>query len=242
MKLDTNTHHYTELARWYRKTKTLPIRKAVTLKVSELRHNLDGNNALYLGLPEFRKKFESTKYLSFFSVDGKDIIKYQSIEKKLPFEDKSHDIIILMHALDLLDKPYNFIREIDRIASDDAKIFIVGFNKLSLWGLTRQLRNKHHSPWSANFHPISNIKEWFKILSYDVKINTTSCLLPFLSKSLCKYMDKFSFLQKLLFPSYGGIYFCLLTKKIVPLTPQKLKFKDKYVVHTFPKSSMNRFK
>ena len=53
------------------------------------------------------------------------------IEKKLPFEDKSHDIIILMHALDLLDKPYNFIREIDRIASDDAKIFIVGFTNLA---------------------------------------------------------------------------------------------------------------
>ena len=240
MKIDTNTHHYTELARWYRKTKTLPIRKAITSKVSELRHNLDGNNVLYLGLPEFRKKFESTKYVSFFSVDGKDIIKYQSIEKKLPFEDKSHDIIILMHALDLLDKPYNFIREIDRIASDDAKIFIVGFNKLSLWGLTRYLLNKKHSPWSANFHPISNIKEWFKILSYDVKINTTSCLLPFSSKSLSRHTDKLSFIQKLLFPGHGGIYFCLLNKTVIPLTPQKLKFKDKYVVHTFPKSTMNK--
>ena len=240
MKIDTKTHHYTELARWYRKTKTLPLRKAITSKVNEFRHNLDGNNVLYLGLPEFRKKFESPKYVSFFSVDGKDIIKYQSIEKKLPFEDKSHDIIILMHALDLLDKPYNFIREIDRIASDDAKIFIVGFNKFSLWGLTRKLLNKKHSPWSANFHPISNIKEWFKILSYDVKINTTSCLFPFASKGVSRYIDKFSFLQKLLFPSYGGIYFCLLNKIIVPLTPHKLKFKNKYVVHTFPKSTMNR--
>ena len=240
MKIDTKTHHYTELARWYRKTKTLPLRKAITSKVSEFRRNLDGNNVLYLGLPEFRKKFESPKYVSFFSVDGKDIIKYQSIEKKLPFEDKSHDIIILMHALDLLDKPYNFIREIDRIASDDAKIFIVGFNKFSLWGLTRQLVNKKHSPWSVNFHPISNIKEWFKILSYDVKINTTSCLFPFASKGVSRYIDKFSFLQKLLFPSYGGIYFCLLNKVTIPLIPQKLKFKNKYVVHTFPKSTMNK--
>ena len=59
MKIDTNTHHYTELARWYRKTKTIPIRKSITSKISEFRHSLDGNNALYLGLPEFRKKFAS---------------------------------------------------------------------------------------------------------------------------------------------------------------------------------------
>ena len=242
MKLETNTHHYTELARWYRKTKILPIRKAISSKVTEFKQYLDGNNALYLGLPEFRKKFESTKYVSFFSVDGKDIIKYQNIEKKLPFEDKSHDIIILMHALDLLDNPYNFIREIDRIATDDAKIFIAGFNKFSLWGLTQQFSNKKYSPWSANFHPVSNIREWFKILSYDVKLNATSCLFPFPSKSLSKYTDKLTFIQKWLLPGYGGIYFCLLNKKIIPLTPQKLKFKDKYVVHSFPKSTMNRVK
>lgn len=242
MKFDTDTQKYTDLVRWYRKVKTQPYRKSVNDQIMHLREMLDGNHALYFGIPEFRKKIESSKYLSCLSVSGEDVIKFDNNERKLPFEDSSYDVIVLMHALDLLENPYNFIREIDRVASDDAKIFIVGFNKISVWGLINFINNNSAPPWFMNFHPTSNIREWFKILSYESKFNSTSCFLPATSKYFNKYLEKISFMQKWLFPNFGGIYFHIFNKKIIPLTPYKMKFKDKYIVNTFPKSTLNRIK
>ena len=242
MKLTNNIEVYTDLVRWYRKVKAQPYKKSVNSKLNETIKFLDGNHGLYLGLPEFRRKFESGKFLSFLSLDGKDILEHQLTERRLPFEDKSHDVIILLHALDLHDNPYNFIREINRVASDDARVLIVGFNKISLWGLIRQVYNKNHSPWSLKFHSSSNIKEWFKILGYEVTYSSTSCFFPFTSKNISKYFEKFNFIQKWFFSQSGGIYFYVFEKKVLPLTPQKVKFKNKYITSSFPKSTVNRIR
>ena len=34
----------------------------------------------------------------------------------------------------------------------------------------------------------------------------------------------------------------IFDKKMIPLTPVKLKFKNKYMISTFPKSTVNRVK
>ena len=39
-----------------------------------------------------------------------------------------------------------------------------------------------------------------------------------------------------------GVYYYVFNKKIFPLTPVKLSFKQKYVVSPFSKSSLNRIK
>ena len=242
MKLNTNNYKYKELIKWYRKTANQAFKKILNDQIPEIKKHISGNHALYIGLSEFKKKFESSKYLSFVAID--EITSPDDIteSKRLPFEDKSHDVIVVIHALDYTEHPYELVREIDRIATDDANVTMIGFNKMSLWGLIRPLMNKTISPWFLNFHSLYNVSEWFKILGYDSSYKDTAAFMPISNKNISKYASRLSMLQKILATSFGGLYFLVFDKKMIPLTPIKLKFASKYMISTFPKSSLNRVK
>ena len=128
MKLNTNNYKYKELTKWYRKPANHRFKKDLNDHIPKIKNNISGNHTLYIGLSEFKKKFESSKHLSFISID--EITSSDNIteSKRLPFEDNSHDVIIIIHALDYTENPYELVREIDRIATDDASVSLVGFN------------------------------------------------------------------------------------------------------------------
>ena len=42
----------------------------------------------------------------------------------------------------------------------------------------KPLMKKSSSPWSSDFHSVFSVKEWFKILSYDVIYKDTSNVMP----------------------------------------------------------------
>ena len=242
MKIQDNKAKYRDLIKWYRKSATSMYKKEVVEHLSELKKLLQGRHALFLGLTDYKKKFESSHYISFAHLDDNSLYEHESESKKLPFEDDSHDVIIIFHALDYTSNPYNLIREIDRIATDDAKIAIVGFNNFSLWGIVKPLMKNTSYPWMLDFHSVFSVKEWFKILSYEVSYKDTSFLIPFLNQVTQKYLYKVKFLQKIFLPNLGGLYYYVFNKKVLPLIPMKMKFKQKYVVNAFPKSSLNRIK
>ena len=56
------------------------------------------------------------------------------------------------------------------------------------------------------------------------------------------YVSKISMLQKIFASNFGGLYFLVFDKKMIPLNPIKLKFTEKYMISSFPKSSLNRVK
>ena len=242
MKLNTNNYKYKELIKWYRRSVNQPFKKTINDHIPGIKKHIAGNNVLYIGLSEFKKKFESDKYLSFIAID--EITSSDNIteSKRLPFEDNSHDVIVIIHALDYTENPYELVREIDRIATDDANVTLIGFNKSSLWGLVKPIMDKIKPPWFLNFHSLYNIREWFKVLGYDSSYKKTGAFMPITSKSMSRYMSKISFLQKIFASDLGGIYFLVFDKKMIPLTPIKLKFTDKYMISSFPKSSLNRVK
>jgi SAM-dependent methyltransferase len=242
MKLNTNNYKYKELIKWYRKPANYHFKKNLNDQIPKIKKHISGNHTLYIGLSEFKKKFESSKHLSFIAID--EITSSDNIteSKRLPFEDNSHDVIVIIHALDYTENPYELVREIDRIATDDAKVSLIGFNKFSLWGLVKPLMNKEVSPWFLNFHSLYNIREWFKVLGYDSSYRDTSAFIPIVPKSISKYISKISILQKIFASNLGGLYFLVFDKKMIPLTPIKLKFTEKYMISSFPKSSLNRVK
>ncbi|MBT5406120.1 MAG: methyltransferase domain-containing protein [Gammaproteobacteria bacterium] len=242
MKLNTNNYKYKELIKWYRKSVNQPFKKTINDQIPEIKKHVSGNHVLYIGLSEFKKKFESDKYLSFIAID--EITSSDNItdSKRLPFEDNSHDVIVIIHALDYTANPYELIREIDRIGTDDANVTLIGFNKFSLWGLVKPLMDKMSPPWFLNFHSLYNIREWFKVLGYDSSLIKTAAFIPISSKSISRYISKIRFLQKIFASNLGGLYFLVFDKKMIPLTPIKLKFTNKYMISSFPKSSLNRVK
>ena len=242
MKLNTYNYKYKELVKWYKRPINQPIRKIVNDQILLMKKHVPGNNVLFIGLSEFSKKFNSQKNLSFIAIDEITSSDHITESKRLPFEDKSHDVIIIIHALDYTDNPYELVREIDRIATDDAKIALIGFNKFSLWGTLKPFMNKLTSPWLLNFHSLYSVREWFKLLGYEQNYKDTSSFTPIISKKISKYLNKISIIQKILAKDYGGLYFFAFNKKIIPLTPVKLKFKEKIFMSSFAKSTTNMIK
>ena len=242
MKLNTNNYKYKELVKWYKRPINQPIKKIVNDQIPLMKKYIPGNNVLFVGLSEFSKKFNTLKNLSFIAIDEITSSDHITESKRLPFEDNSHDVIIIIHALDYTDNPYELVREIDRIATDDAKIALIGFNKFSLWGTLKPLMNNLMSPWLLNFHSLYSVREWFKLLGYEQNYKDTAGFVPIISKKISKYLSKISIVQKILAKDFGGLYFFTFNKKIIPLTPVKLKFKEKIFMSSFPKSTTNMIK
>ena len=242
MKLNTNNYKYKELIRWYKKPINSVLKKTIIEQIAILKKHIVGNNVLFIGLSDFSKKFTSPKNLSYISIDEITSSDHITESKRLPFEDNSHDVIIILHALDYTDNPYELVREIDRIATDDAKVAVIGFNKFSFWGILKPFMNKLSPPWILNFHSVYSVKEWFKLLGYEQDYKDTSSFFPIPSKTFSRHLNKISFIQKIMARDLGGLYFFAFKKKIIPLTPVKLKFKNKLFLSSFPKSTTNMVK
>ena len=135
--------YFTELEKWYKKTPGSGFKKYILEEIHNLRDYSQGNNVLYLGPSEFSKKFQFKSHLSFIFFDDFNLSNHIKNQQKMPFGDNSHDLIIIVHTLDYVQNPYELVREIDRIATDGAKIILIGFNLIvginKLYLLTPQL-------------------------------------------------------------------------------------------------------
>ena len=120
------------------------------------------------------------------------------------------------------------MREVDRIATDDALILVIGFNKFSLWTLVKAFSSK--APWNINFLSPYIIKEWFKILEYKINYQKTFGVFPYIGKSVSSFFSNISFLHKIIRNQCGGIFIFTYKKSVIPLTPQKLVFSKDYKV------------
>ncbi|MBS83003.1 MAG: hypothetical protein CMD65_02580 [Gammaproteobacteria bacterium] len=233
--------YFTELEKWYKKTPGSGFKKYILEEIHNLRDYSQGNNVLYLGPSEFSKKFQFKSHLSFIFFDDFNLSNHIKNQQKMPFGDNSHDLIIIVHTLDYVQNPYELVREIDRIATDGAKIILIGFNKSSIWGLIKPFMKKQ-IPWNLNYHSIYAINEWFKLLGYERKYHDTTNLIPYFNKNTEKFFDFFKFFQKLFLRNFGGTYFLVFHKKSIPYTTQKIKFNQKYIVSPFAKKGLNRVK
>ena len=128
------------------------------------------------------------------------------------------------------------MREIDRIATDDATIVVIGFNKFSLWSLIKIFSSK--PPWNINFLSPYIIKEWFKILEYKTNYQKTFGFIPYLGKNVTSFLSNISFLHKIIRNQFGGLVMVTYRKREIPLTPQKIIFNKNYKVSHLAKNNI----
>ena len=164
MILQENNTTKTQLKKWYKSPAGQHYRKTILNELESIKDLYQGRHTLFCGSYEYKKLFQKNKSGTFFGIDEDVLISSANLSKNLPFEDNSHDVIVLSHGLEYTENPYLLMREIDRIATDDATIVVIGFNKFSLWSLIKIFSSK--PPWNINFLSPYIIKEWFKILEY----------------------------------------------------------------------------
>jgi len=99
----------------------------------------------------------------------------------LPFAALSTDLVVLPHALEFSDDPHQILREVERILIPEGQIVILGFNPLSLWGLKQRFDRSGTFPWNGSYLSITRLKDWLKLLGFEVDRATQGRYAPPLS-------------------------------------------------------------
>lgn len=136
-----------------------------------------GFNALQLGLPQI--DFLRANRIPLRQHAGEsgpvDVLCDLSA---LPFAAHSTDLVILPHVLEFHHDPHQILREIERMLIPEGQVIIIGFNPISLWGLKNRVRRDNEFPWNGNYISPLRLKDWLKLLGFEVDRNTFGCFAP----------------------------------------------------------------
>ncbi|MCX7961682.1 MAG: class I SAM-dependent methyltransferase [Burkholderiales bacterium] len=140
--------------------------------------------------------------------------------QQLPLADKSVDLIALPHALEAAGDPHLLLREAERVLRPEGQIVISGFNPLSLWGLRQALmraprRRLAGAPWDGRFVGLLRLKEWLKLLGFELNGGCFGCYAPPLASGA--WLRRLAFLEKAgarWWPVLGGVYVVRAVKRV----------------------------
>jgi len=154
-------------------------------------------------------------------VSGAKLVRVHGFPEQLPFESRSVDIMLLPHTLEFADDPHQVLREVSRVLTPEGHVVILGFNPFSLWGLWRLLRRRKKSaPWDGHFLQLARIKDWLKLLDFEVGHGKMLYYRPPLANETS--MDRLRFLEKAgdrWWPLAGAVYLLVAKKREIGMTP-----------------------
>ena len=78
--------------------------------------------------------------------------------RELPFASGAVDLLVLHHALEASREPKAVLREATRVLRYEGRLVVVGFNRLSLLGLSGEM------PWRSGWLPLARLKDWLSLL------------------------------------------------------------------------------
>lgn len=151
-----------------------------------------GFNALQLGLPQFDFLRANRIPLRQKAGPAGAVDTFCEFDA-LPFASHSIDLAILPHVLEFHDDPHGILREIERMLIPEGQIIITGFNPLSLWGLNNRLNRSGEYPWNGNYLSIQRLKDWLKLLDFEVDRITLGCYAPPFSQH--KWLQRSHFIE-----------------------------------------------
>lgn len=185
-----------------------------------------GYHALQLGLPEIDALRENRMPLRMCATDSADsassaprcplavLTRYD----ELPYDSQSIDLVVLPHILEFAAEPHQVLREVDRVLVPEGQVVIAGFNPLSLWGLRQVLTRlglPPYLPQRGQFIALPRIKDWLKLLSFDVHRGRFGCYLPWVRSD--RWLQHWRFMDKAgdrWWPVFGSIYMVTAIKRV----------------------------
>lgn len=186
-----------------------------------------GYHALQLGLPEVDALRENRMPLRFCASDRlldrsrSDTMRQVSVVthfEELPFASQSIDLIVMPHVLEFADEPHQVLREVDRVLVAEGHVVITGFNPASLWGMRQSLTRVGATPFlpkAGQFIGLPRIKDWLKLLSFEVNRGRFGCYVPWARTD--KWLARWAFLEKVgdrWWPVLGSVYMLTAIKRV----------------------------
>jgi SAM-dependent methyltransferase len=186
-----------------------------------------GYHAMQLGLPEVNALRENRMPLRFCASDRQlepdRVSTHTQVAvvthfEELPFASQSIDLVVMPHVLEFADEPHQVLREVDRVLVSEGQVVITGFNPASLWGARQsfcRLGAAPYLPRAGQFIRLPRIKDWLKLLSFEVNRGRFGCYAPWVRTD--KWLARWSFLEKVgdrWWPVLGSLYLLTAIKRV----------------------------
>ncbi len=153
--------------------------------------------------------------------DLQDCHRVVSASAALPFPEKSQDIIVLPHTLDFCTAPHETLRQVNQLLAPEGCIVIVGFNRVSLYGVINALNGPGgRQPWDGRFYRVGRVQDWLALLGFDLAGAGMSHYLPPIQSE--NWREKLGFIERAgnrWWPNLGGIYVIVARKREMGITP-----------------------
>ncbi|GAA5234794.1 class I SAM-dependent methyltransferase [Verticiella sediminum] len=133
----------------------------------------------------------------------------------LPLETQSVDLLTLPHALEYARDPHRVLREAERVLMPEGRLVITGFNPWSLWTLRHRLSRRDWLPECDRLLSIPRLKDWLKLLSFDLDRGHFGCYVPPVSSA--KWLRRYAFMEKAgdrWWPVCGAVYVVSAVKRV----------------------------
>ena len=178
-----------------------------------------GFHALQLGLPQCDALEANRMPHKFMACDGlpSDYVLERPLfltnYEALPFKDVSLDLVVLPHTLELSFDPHATLREVERVLVPEGRVVICGMEPLSLWGASKTLGRG--VPEFGDLISQRRIRDWLKLLSFEVDQQTSGCFRPMLRTD--RWLQRMRWMDTVgsrWWPLSGAVYFVQAVKRV----------------------------
>lgn len=141
----------------------------------------------------------------------------------LPFPERSLDLVVLPHTLELNVDPHATLREVDRVLVPEGRVVICGLNPASLWGLRQRRANltrrlgigEPYLPDTGEFIGYWRMRDWLRLLGFEVESSRFGCYRPAVRSA--RWLARFEWMDRLgerWWPIFGAAYFLIGVKRV----------------------------
>ena len=181
--------------------------------------DLFGFHALQLGLPEL-DGLQANRMSHRWLAGRGPVCDVQCDFDALPFGNDSLDLVLLPHSLELAPDAHALLREVERVLRPEGRLIVFGLNPASLWGLRQKLgrfrrRGEPYIPRDGNFIGYWRLRDWLKLLSFDVEAARFGAYRPPLRTEA--WLDRLQWVELVgsrWWPVLGAVYFIQAVKRV----------------------------
>ena len=186
-----------------------------------------GYHALQLGLPDIDALRENRMPLRICAANrvpeappltGHPKVAVIHRYEELPFATHSIDLVVMPHILEFTEDPHQVLREVERVLVPEGHVVITAFNPISLWGARQYMTRLGASPYlprEGRFLTLPRIKDWLKLLSFDVERGRFGCYVPSVRQE--RWLARLQFMEKAgdrWWPFLGAVYLLTAVKRV----------------------------
>lgn len=142
----------------------------------------------------------------------------------LPFPERSLDLVVLPHTLELARDPHRTLAEVERVLLPEGRVVILGFNPASLWGLRQRGgrwrqrmggRSTLFLPRPGDFIGYRRLRDWLRLLSFEVEGGRFGGYRPpIASERWLARWDWIDGVGERWWPVFGAVYMLVAVKRV----------------------------